>query len=104
MQIETYTAVWLEHDESVSMDDLIRVSGLTTEDVHELVDIGALTPADPQQLPWIFSATSLLTVRKAARLRDELELDTHALALALSLLWQIQALESEIAQLRARQR
>jgi chaperone modulatory protein CbpM len=102
MQIETYTAVWLEHAERVSIEALLEGSGLTAEDVRELVDIGALAPVDPRQLPWTFSAASLLTVRKAVRLRDELELDAHALAIALSLLGQIQALESEIAQLRAR--
>ncbi|MEO8384197.1 MAG: chaperone modulator CbpM, partial [Betaproteobacteria bacterium] len=67
------------------------------------VELGALAPLDTSQIPWRFRADCVITVRKACRLRDDLELDTHALALALTLLEQIQTLEAEVTNLRARQ-
>ncbi|MCA3064823.1 MAG: hypothetical protein ING61_15365, partial [Rhodocyclaceae bacterium] len=43
----------------------------------------------------------VVTVRRATRLRDELELDPHAVAVALSLFEQIRQLELEVARLQA---
>jgi hypothetical protein len=42
-------------------------------------------------------------MRRACRLRTDLELDLHAVALALTLIEQINRLETELAQLRAQQ-
>mgnify|MGYP001418024022 CR=1 FL=1 len=101
MQPESYDVLWLDRSQSVSINDLIDLSGLTEDEVRELVDVGALAPTNPQEVPWTFSADCVVTVRKASRLRDDLELDSHALVLALTLLEQIRALEEEIARLRA---
>ena len=101
MQPESYDVLWLDRSQSVSINDLIDLSGLTEDEVRELVDVGALAPTNPQEVPWTFSADCIVTVRKASRLRDDLELDSHALVLALTLLEQIRALEEEIARLRA---
>lgn len=101
MQIETHNVFWLDRSQSVSIDDLVELSGLSENDVRELVDAGALVPMNPQENVWIFSADCVVTVRKASRLRDELELDAHALVVTLSLLAQIQTLEAEVSQLRA---
>ena len=101
MQVETHNVIWLDRTQSVSIHDLVDLSGLTESEVRELVDGGALAPMNPLETAWIFSADCVLTVRKASRLRDDLELDAHALAVALSLLAQIQSLEAELSQLRA---
>ncbi len=101
MRPESYDVLWLDRSQSVSINDLIDLSGLTEDEVRELVDVGALAPTNPQEVPWTFSADCIVTVRKASRLRDDLELDSHALVLALTLLEQIRALEEEIARLRA---
>ena len=103
MQGETYSAFWLHRSQSVSIDDLVDLSGLTESEVTALVDAGALMPANFDSPPWIFSADCVVTVRKACRLRDDLELDAHAVALTLTLLEQIRTLEAELSQLRARQ-
>ena len=103
MQHEPYNAHWLDRSQSVSIDDLAELSGLTEDEIRELVDGGALVPSNLQEVPWTFSADCVVTVRKAGRLRDDLELDTHALALALTLLEQIRALEAELSRLRAQQ-
>lgn len=103
MQSETYHALWLDRSQLVSLNDLADLSGLTESEVHELVEFGALVPVNSAENPWNFSADCVVTVRKASRLRDDLELDVHAVVLALTLLEQIRTLEAELAQLRAQQ-
>lgn len=103
MQSETYHALWLDRSQLVSISDLVDLSGLTESEVQELVEFGALVPVNSEDIPWRFSADSVVTVRKASRLRDDLELDAHAVALALTLLEQIRTLEAELARLRAQQ-
>ena len=93
--------LWLDRSQRVSISELVDLSGLTEGEVRELVEFGALVPTNPQELAWTFGADCVVTVRKAGRLRADLELDTHALALALTLLEQIQTLEAELSQLRA---
>ena len=100
MQTEFDDALWLDHSQSVSISDLVDLSGLSENEINELVDSGALAPVNAT-IPWSFSAACVVTVRTASRLRNELELDSHALVLALTLLQQIRALETELVQLRA---
>lgn len=101
MQADPYDVFWLDRSQRVSIGELVDLSGLTENDVRELVECGALAPTNPQEVSWTFSADCVVTLRKAGRLRADLELDTHALALALTLLEQIQTLEAELARLRA---
>ena len=103
MQSESIDVRWLDRFQQVSIDDLVALSGLGEADIHELVELGALAPLDHGRIPWSFRADCVVTVRKACRLRDDLELDAHALALAMTLLEQIQTLEAELSGLRARQ-
>jgi hypothetical protein len=103
MHAEKFSVVWLDDSQRVSIHELVDLSGLTESDVHELVELGALAPLDHAEIPWTFRADCVVTLRKASRLRTDLELDPHALALALTLLEQIRALEAELMQLRARQ-
>ena len=103
MQSESLDGLWLDRFQRVTVEDLVTLSGLSEAEIHELVELGALTPLDPSRIPWRFRADCVVTVRKASRLRDDFELDAHALALALTLLEQIQTLEAELSGLRARQ-
>lgn len=103
MQNENHAAVWLHGGEYVSIGELIALSGLTEEEVSDLVDAGALNPAKGLETPWTFGADCVVIVRQAARLRHDLELDTHGMAVAVGLLAQIRALETQLSQLRARQ-
>lgn len=103
MQIESHNVLWLDHTQCVSVQDLVNLSGLIETEVCELVCAGALIPDNYRELPWTFSGDCVVTLLKACRLRDELELDDHALALTLGLLEQVRALEAEISKLRAQQ-
>ena len=103
MQIESHNMLWLDASQTVSINDLVELSGLIEEEVRELVFAGALVPSNFPQVPWVFSGDCVLTVRKASRLRDDLELDSHALVLTLGLLEQVRSLEAELSKLRAQQ-
>jgi chaperone modulatory protein CbpM len=97
---EAPEAAWLHARAEVTIVELAEISGLDEPILRELVEYGALSPADPRTL--VFSATCVSRVRTAARLREDLELDTQAMALALSLLERIDALQGELLALRAR--
>ena len=101
MPTDAQTGSWLDTTQQVTLVELIGLSGFTESEVIELVHADALVPTDPQASSWMFSADCVVTVRKANRLREDLELDMHALALALALLEQIRALEVEVVRLRA---
>lgn len=103
MPTESHKVLWLDHSQRVSVQDLVDLSGLVEAEVCELVFAGALVPGSYRELPWTFSGDCVVTVRKASRLRDELELDGHALALTLGLLEHVRELEAEISKLRAQQ-
>jgi chaperone modulatory protein CbpM len=101
MPIESHDVLWLDSTQRISLHDLINLSGLMEAEVTELVFAGALIPSDRNETPWTFSGDCIVTARKACRLRDDLELDGHALALTLSLLEQVRELQAEVSRLRA---
>lgn len=103
MQIDSHDVLWLDDSQRVSLQDLMNLSGLIESEVAELVFAGALIPSDRDETPWTFSGDCIVTARKASRLRDDLELDGHALALTLSLLEQVRELQAEVSRLRAQQ-
>ncbi|MGZ5032802.1 MAG: chaperone modulator CbpM [Usitatibacter sp.] len=93
--------MWLHTSAQVSIVELAQTSGLPESLLRELVDYGVLSPADPQAAQWEFSAEYVVTARTAARLRNDLELETPMLAMTLSFLERIKRLESEVRHLRA---
>ena len=103
MQTDTTEALWLDSDREFSLAELSQLSGLSEVELRELVDYGALAPIDPRAAKWTFGASFVVTVQTACRLRNDLELEPHALALALKLIARIRELESELRDLRAQQ-
>ncbi|HSN21068.1 MAG TPA: chaperone modulator CbpM [Usitatibacter sp.] len=97
---ENDDADWLHAETQVTIVELARSSGLPEDVLRELVEYGALEPA-PGAAEWCFGADCVVRVRKAARLRDDLELETESLALVLSFLERIQRLEAQVRHLHA---
>ena len=89
-----------EHGE-LSFIELAELSGLSPEDLQELVDYGAILPTNPGDATICFAARWVVTARTACRLRQDFELNTDGVALALSLLARIRELEAQICDLRA---
>lgn len=90
-------AVWL-HSQHITIVELSEASGLPLATVQELVEYGALAPADAAGL---FTADCAARVRDAARLCADLELETPAMALVVRFLGRIGDLETEVRRLRA---
>ena len=102
MSIEHCEGSWLHEFFEFSLEEMCELSGLAEREIRELVDYGVLSPSDPQRRRWTFSADWLLIARSASRLRNDFELDAHALALTLTLLKRIRDLEAEVRDLRAK--
>jgi chaperone modulatory protein CbpM len=101
MNIETCEALHIDERGELSWTQLIELSGLTEAELRELVDDGALAPVAPQAPAWSFHARSVVVARTAGRLRRELDLDPHALAVVLRFVARIEDLEAELRALRA---
>ncbi|RJG06092.1 hypothetical protein D3870_08805 [Noviherbaspirillum cavernae] len=100
MMMQVASAVWLNETELCSIEYLAEVSGLSVTDIRDLVDIGAILPAqgptDDMDESQSFHLRYVVTAKKARRLRDDFELDRHGVAVALMLLRRIQDLEAEL--------
>jgi hypothetical protein len=95
--------VWVTASQQYSLAELVALSGLSEGELRELVEYGALRPANPEAASWIFSGQCLLSVRAAHRIRASFELEPHGLALVVSLLERIRELETRLGQLHAQQ-
>lgn len=100
MTIET-EVLWLDEHRTVTLTELVEVSGLHENELLELVNTGVLPTREVPGGGVAFSARVITLARTASRLRDDFELDTHGLAVALRLLERVRALEGELASLRA---
>ena len=101
MEAESAESAWMNEHTELTLEELATLSGLSEEMLCELVDCGALAPANPGGMQWTFSARCVVTLRIAGRLRNDFELDANALALAMSLLERIHELESQLHAVRA---
>ena len=94
-------AAWLHARASVTIVELEQTSGLPREMLRDLVEMGALAPLDASAAEWEFAADCVTRLAKGARLMRDLELETSALALALSFMERIEQLEARLAALDA---
>lgn len=101
METELADAQWLTEKCEFSIHELVELSGSSVEDLRELVEFGAIAPVNPESSTWVFPGQCLLTVRAACRLRASFDLETHGVALVISLLDRIRGLEAEMESLRA---
>lgn len=95
-------SIWLNTSDICSFDHVVEVSGLSAQELRELIEIGVIKPSNTDAGNYFFHTQCIVVARKARRLRDDFELDTRGLALALNLLRRVGDLETEIARLRAR--
>jgi chaperone modulatory protein CbpM len=101
MRVELTELYWLEEQRDVTLSELAELSGFSEDELHELEACGAIAPVDPDAATPRFGAKCIVAVRTAHRLRNDFELDTEGLAVALALLERIGSLESELRELRA---
>ena len=100
--MKTGRAIWLHERLELALEELCELSGLSEAELRELVDYGVLAPIDPDAQRWAFGADRLVVARSARRLRQDFDLDPHAVALVVALLERVRDLEEELRDLRAR--
>ncbi len=101
MTAPTQDAPAVEALAEVTWLELQRASGLTADELAELVAYGALTPCDPAAATWTFEARWMVVARHASRLKRDYELDPYGVSVVLSYCERIERLEAEIRALRA---
>lgn len=99
MNTQLTHATWLGEAALCTMEHLAEVSGLSLDEVDDLLVSGAIWPADAAAQPRRFHLLHVVTVRQARRLRDDFELDSNGVALAMTLLRRIDALEQALSML-----
>jgi chaperone modulatory protein CbpM len=97
----TQEAMRMDTVAEVSWTQMMAASGLSEDELTELVRYGALVPRDPQSSTWTFESHWLMVARRASRLRREFELDSYGVCVVLSFLDRIESLEAELRALRA---
>ena len=90
----------MDADALVALEELISASGLAHEEVTVLVEFGVLEPAGSHPA-LTFHAHTIILARRAARLRDAFGLNAAGMALALTYLERIEALEHKLRELEA---
>jgi chaperone modulatory protein CbpM len=102
MMINVTEWVWLDDQGVCSAQYLGEASGLSEEEIQDLIENGVIEPVDDNAQPGLFQLRHVVTANMARRLRDDFELDRHGVALALALMRRIEELEAELSAVRAR--
>jgi len=93
--------VFLDDSTRVALQDMLRLSGFSLDQLVELVECGAFEPEGVTVETWTFTARSALIARRAASLRIDFELDTQGTSLVLGLLDRIDEMEKRMRELEA---
>ena len=84
------------------IEELSDISGLSIEEIKDLIDNGVIVPAECREHIYIFHEESIQLVKTARRLRDDFQLDQYGLSLALTLLRKIHNLEVQLKAIEAK--
>jgi chaperone modulatory protein CbpM len=88
-----------DDENPVALEELLAASGLAREEVSELVAFGVFQLAGGGGAVWSFHARTVSLARRAAQLRDDFGLNGPGMALALTYLERIEALEVRLKEL-----
>jgi len=94
---------WLDAQETIPAQDLCRACRISSAELLELVEYGALQPVagHADHADHAFSAEWVVPLREATRLRRAFDLDLFTVGLVLDYLNRIEGLERELRSLRA---
>jgi chaperone modulatory protein CbpM len=88
-----------EADVWFDLSELCERCALQKAQVIELVGLGLIMPQTLASERWQFQAAAVLTLRKAVRLRYELDLDWQGVALAMELMAEVRQLRQQVTSL-----
>lgn len=86
----------------LDMRTLCQEVDITADWVIEIVEHGIVQPSGRTPEDWLFDDRAPVTLKRAVKLHQELELEWEGVALALELLEEVQHLRSENTMLRQR--
>ncbi|NML48261.1 hypothetical protein HHL11_31220 [Ramlibacter sp. G-1-2-2] len=93
---------WLDNQRSIDQAELAQTCGLSAAEIDELVEYGALVPLVSERPDGrLFSAAVVPSLREAARLRVDFDLDLFTMSLLLGYLQRIVQLEQQLRSLHA---
>ncbi len=90
----------LEEDVELTLADLCKASQMPAEHVYEFIEYGVIEPKASESGQWRFQGVSLFRMNRARRLQRDLGVNLAGAALALDLMEQIDALQSQLKRLR----
>jgi chaperone modulatory protein CbpM len=96
-----HPVVFLDDSTRIVIQDMLRLSGFSLDQLVELVECGAFEPEGVTVETWTFTARSALIARRAAGLRVEFGLDIQGTSLVLGLLDRIDEMERRLRELEA---
>ena len=86
----------------LSLSDLCQATKLPSETVIEITEEGIIEPIGNSPDNWQFTVQNVAIVQKATRLHRDLEIDWPGIAMAMSLLDELELLRGENQQLKQR--
>jgi len=89
-----------DDERPVALEELLATSGLAPDEVSELVAFGVFELVGGDGT-WVFHGRTITLARRAARLRDDFGLNGPGMALALTYLERIGALERRLRELES---
>lgn len=102
MAIETLDWTWLDAQRHVEQAELEHMCSLTSAEIDELVEYGALVPVITETtVVRQFSAGCVAPLREATRLRADYDLDLFTVSLLFGYLQRISDLEQQLHALQA---
>ena len=98
---QSLTGLILDEECLFTLDEISRVCSVRTEFIIELVDEGIVEPMEQQreQRQWTFTGNSLMRVRKARRLQQDLGINLAGIALVLDMLEENERLRERLGRL-----
>lgn len=84
------------------MEEFCELAGLPADCLIEIVEQGIIEPSGYGPQDWLFDLTALTAAKRAARLQRDLEIDWPGIALALSLLDELEQVRAENRMLKQR--
>jgi chaperone modulatory protein CbpM len=86
------------------LDEICHTCNTSEDVLIQLVDHGIIEPRGDSPDEWRFDSRMVVVARRAARLRRDLDLEWEGIALALTLLEEVEKLRSENSMLHQRLR
>ena len=94
-----HPVLFLDDATRIALEDMLRLSGFSLDELVELVECGAFEPEGVTVETWTFTVRSALIARRAAGLRVHFGLDTQGTSLVLGLLDRIDDMQQRLREL-----